>query len=382
VAATTDTSFDSQGPVPVALDLGWEMAELYTDATVRGQAAEPAKELPTLSGLREWQRTDLSLAHIEAALHRLSSAITDAGLDVPTLNAVTGASGGGSNAALKSALSDLHYQLFKVLHAADPNLGKAYDLGRSLAYTSHSPHDAATLRAEFEPARLDVLKGWLADLATALPDHASRAVAISIGIWQQAIPDPGDTSKSWQVHDDEVHRTQLQLHRQAKLWRAVLTGGKAGTDMLQASDYVAAAGRLFEKATRLLGRFIVQTYFLVPLILGGAGYGIWAILTSHGKTAANIVGAVTAGAAALGITWTGARTTLLQLAAKLQEPLWNAELDAAIAQAITPLETNRRALRPAKIAAQIAPPAGPRLTESPPSAANENSGPTDTRQSG
>jgi hypothetical protein len=349
----------------VALDLGWEMAELYSDARVRGQAREPGEELSTLSDLAGWQQTDLALTHIQSALHWLGSAITDSGLEVPNLAAVRSAFNGGSDPALKSAIWDLHYQLFKVLHAADPNSGKAYDLGRSLAYTSARPHDAATLRTEFQPARLDVLRGWLADLATALPDHASRSVAISVGIWQQAIPDPEVTPKRWQLSDQEQRSTRLQLHRQAKLWRAVLIGAKDGTDMLQAKDYVAAAGRLFDRATRLLGRFVVQTYFLVPIILGGGGYGVWAILTSHGKTATNIVGALTAAAAALGITWSGTRTTLVQLAGKLQQPLWNAELDVAIAQAITTLQTNHLELRPAKISAQIAPPAGPRLIEPP-----------------
>jgi hypothetical protein len=365
VTATAQASFDAESPAPVALDLGWEMAELYSEARVRGKAPDPGSDLATLSDLNPWQRTQLAITHIKASLHRLGPSIQHAGLDAPGLDALQGAFAGGSDDALRSAVCDLHVQLLNVLYAADINLGTAYVLGRSLASTASQSHDAASLRDEFQANRLDVLKGWLADLATALPEHASRAVGISIGIWQEAVPAPKATPERWQVQDDVEHETRLQLHRQAKLWRAILTGAKDGHDMLQAKDYVAAAGRLFGRAARLVGQFVVRTYFVVPLILAGAGVGVWAILTSGGKTAANVVGALTVAAAALGITWKGTKSTLLELAVKLEQPLWDAELDSAIGEAITTLDTSARALKPGRIAAEIAPPQGPSLIELP-----------------
>ncbi len=344
--------FGSGGPVAVALDVGWEITDLFCDATVRGETPEQRDDLPTLSDLAPWQKTELGLSHVAAALHRLGPAVSDAGLLLPDVGPVETAFKGG---ALRSAIYQFHVELLQCLHATDASLGKAYDLGRSLAYTCRSPTNAATLRAEFDRYRLFNLEGWLADLATALPDHASRAVSISLGIWQQSIPEPNSKAKRWQVNDNEQQRALRALHRQAKLWRAVLVGEKSGRDVLKPADYIGAAGRLFVRATRLAWSFVLRTWFVVPIILGGSGFAVWTILTSGGQQAPKIVGAIGAGATALGITWKGTKATLGDLALKLEQPLWQAELDVAIGLAVTTLDHTWSAPSNAWLARKVSP---------------------------
>jgi len=364
--------FNIHGPVPAALDLGWKMTDLFCDAARRRAAPRRAQNLPTLSDLVPWQKTELALDRVEALLHRLGSAITDAGLTPPVLGSVRDAFKGSHNNAFHAAIYGLHLELLRWLHATDSNLGKAYDLGRSLAYTCRRPKDANTLRHEFGPYRLINLEGWLADLASALPPHAARAVSISLGIWQSSVPEPNAAPRRWQIKDSEQGRVLRHLRRQAKLWRALLTGEKRGRDMLRPNDYIDAASRLFSGTSKLAWGFMWRTGFAVPIVLAAGTAAVFFILTSGGQQGSKIAGAAGAGAAALGLSWKGTKATLGQLAGKLEQPLWHAELDAAIGSAITTLDRKekvrlistldheRREPSLRKLSAEIAP-QGPKL---------------------
>lgn len=357
-SATADATGADAGlptPVRVALSLGWEMTDLFCAAKVRGRDPAPQNDLPTLSDLLPWQTTELQLSTVEVSVHLLTPAITAAGVTVPSIDAVRTAFGGNDNDALRRSVYDLYLQLLRTLHAVDPNIGKALDLGRSIAYSCLRPTDAAGLRSEFQRYRLATLQGWLADLASVLPAHAARSVAISLELWQRYVPNPGASPEAWQIRDDEIHTALRQLHRQAKIWRAVLVGEKRGQDMLQPLDYIRAAGRLLGRTLRLAWTFNLRTAFAGPLLLVAIGVGIWAILTSDGQTATKITGAVVTTAAGLGISWTSTKATLGQLAVKLEQPLWQAELDAAIGSAVTTLDHQRRAPRLAKIAGEVSP---------------------------
>jgi hypothetical protein len=67
------------------------------------------------------------------------------------------------------------------------------------------------------------------------------------------------------------------------------------------------------------------------LVVVGVGLLIWGAFEGGGP----LVGGVTSILAALGLTWKGVGGVLGQLAGKLEQPLWGAVLDDAIADAIT-----------------------------------------------
>jgi hypothetical protein len=102
-----------------------------------------------------------------------------------------------------------------------------------------------------------------------------------------------------------------------------------------------------------------RTWFVVPIILDVGGLAVWAILTSDAQQATKIIGAVGAGAAALGVTWKGTEGTLGHLALKLEQPLWQAEPDAAIGLAITTLDRKLAASLRLGALATAMPPRGP-----------------------
>lgn len=113
-------------------------------------------------------------------------------------------------------------------------------------------------------------------------------------------------------------------------------------------------GRAREMAKRVLRLlFSWRTYFLVPVVLAAGGVAIYFILSAGGQEINKIIGAIATGAGALGITVSGARTTVGRWASKVEEPLWGAEIDVAIAGAITTLDRSwvvRFRQRPSRIA--------------------------------
>jgi hypothetical protein len=104
--------------------------------------------------------------------------------------------------------------------------------------------------------------------------------------------------------------------------------------MLEIEDYVDAADRLSARlrtvAWQLLKKFpgLVAGAILLFLI------GLALVIVFRDSAGAVVAGAGTI-LASIGLTWRGAGRSLGGLAAKLEQPLWGAELDIAIMQAIT-----------------------------------------------
>jgi hypothetical protein len=137
----------------------------------------------------------------------------------------------------------------------------------------------------------------------------------------------------WTAADRLPPRQANRLDRQADLWRALLAGEKAGRDTLTVRDNTAAASRMLNRAAGI-GRQALRDQWQAPavalaVILAGLAIGI-AIGGVGGTVAA--IGALAAG---LGISWKGVGYAVSGLADRLRDPLWSAELDFAIAEAVT-----------------------------------------------
>ena len=279
--------------------------------------------------------------------------------------------------------------------AADFRLGKAYGLGRALAETALRP-DAKdpqillqTVQRMFGPYRLANLLGWLADLKSAFPPHAAEAVRGSILAWaawskapalQPALDELRRASdaevdgqalgparmrpytapaffRRWTISGSSASREPQArlvdwrsaedresviraLHRQGELWRALLSGEKDGIDSLSAEDYLWAADQLLghvrRLTLRLLRRFWVTTAVVVLVLI----VAIVTILTVHAVP--TTVAAVLTAAGAVGLTWNGLASGLGRALGQAQRPLWESELDIAMATAVTRMPRARR----------------------------------------
>lgn len=321
--------------VSAAFALGWQMAELYRPEQAPGPKPAASDDLPGLGRLDAQERAQIALEQVDAALAKLSEAIKAAGLGIPSTRDLHSCFDKHANTvARRGTVRALHGKLLATLTAADFRLGKAYGLGRSMADTCRNPVSAATLEAEFKPHRVAKLCGWLDDLATAFPPHAGHSVRESLKRWDDALNNP----KHQPPVDPEVARRTLG--RQGQLWRSLLSGEKSGPDMLVIGNYLDAAGQLLNTNGRIALRFVYRMWYLVLLIVVLFGLGIYALLNT--KNSGTIAAGVSSILASVGLTWKSAGSTLGGLGAKVEHNLWGAELDTAIADAVTLLPDNKR----------------------------------------
>jgi hypothetical protein len=263
------------------------------------------------------------------ALVKLDPTVQAADLPIPDVKPVSDCFTPGADATGRQpAIRALHVALLSTLTAADFRLGKAYGLGRSLADTCREPESWAELQAEFEPMRVTRLRARIDDLASAFPGHAGHSVSESLGRWADFVAKP-PTKKTAEAEKQALSA----LVRQGQLWRSLLSGEKAGPDMLEIPDYLDAAGRLLRTTRRLVWRFVRHFPFVVLVILALLGGGVYLMLNPE-ITDSTLTGAggIVAG---LGLTWMTLGSTLGGLGGKLEQHVWEAELDIAITDAIT-----------------------------------------------
>jgi hypothetical protein len=313
--------------VSVSFALGWQMAELYRP-TSRRRTTRLDDDLPGLGSLGDEQRTEILVAQIKAGLKKLAGEIEQSGLPAVDLSEVE-ASVKDGDAGLASAVEQVHEDLLRTLTAVDFRFGKAYGLGRALADTCRKPAEMVMFRKELGEHRIANLHGWLDDLSGAFPAHAAHSVATSLQRWVAWAAAP---------HDAEADKEALAaLRRQGELWRALLSGEKSGTGMLEIDNYLDAARDLARQMHTVLRGLIRRLPWLAGLAAVLLGGGI-ALLIVGGSS--EIVAGASSILAALGLTWKGIGGALAQLAGKLEQPLWGAVLDEAIADAITLLPDN------------------------------------------
>jgi hypothetical protein len=321
------TSGDAR--VCAAVSLGWQVARLYHSPVHQGAAADPRRgpRLPGISGFADATRSKWLAEQIDATVTALlpmpSGAVMDALGQVIRL---LGDDQRPRDATL-DAVFTLHCRLLESLTVADFRLGKAYGLGRALAETTLVPAAAAAgdLAGAFgellSAGRVATIKDWLVELKTMLPDHAAYAVSVGLTDWQQWVAAPR-AAAGWRG-------AQLEMRVQGQLWRGLITGEKAASDMLNLSGYLAAARQIAKRA------IIAARWPILIAALATAGV-IATVLTLHSVSpTARLIA---------GLAWVGgtlvaafkASGSLLGSAIKGAEGwLWQTELDESVATVAT-----------------------------------------------
>jgi uncharacterized protein YaaW (UPF0174 family) len=381
--------------VASAFVLGWHVAELFhanlPRSTQRRQAS--LEKLVGIGELDPLSRARLLLAQVRADLERAWQ-FDDSGQPPPDLGPVRSLLQAEVRqpGQLQAAVAQLHQQLLVALTAADFRLGKAYGLGRALAETVLVPdaRSPQTFQQVFARYRLGNLLGWLADLKSAFPPHAAEAVRGSLQAWaawseaptlylalaeQRPASDAGTDGQplgtatigapaarvpppwalrwrlarhprrpqarpvDWGSAADRESATRA-LHRQGQLWRAILSGEKESLDLLSTDDYLLAADQLLGHIRRLtlglLHRFWIATA-LVAAILAAALVTVFTV-----RAASPVLAAALTAAGAIGLSWKGVASGLARVLAQAQRPLWESELDVAVANALTAMPWERR----------------------------------------
>jgi hypothetical protein len=327
--AAPAASFDPS--VSTAFSVGWRIAALYGEASLE-RRDDRSDELPGPGALSGFARTELVVDLIEAGVRKLRDQLGPTGVDESTAEELRKALRGRAEdlRAFRQRIEGVHLELLFALTAADFRLGKAYAVGHALAETCLLPEDRGSFDRAFGP-RIVSVKNWLADLASVLPPHASRSVALSLRTWESWAAEPTLDGEplAWSKQGAGVCAA---LRCQGELWRELLAGEKSAPDMLDTSHYLRAAQALVAALSSSIWRFLRPLAIPLAVAILLLGGGVALLLVSG--TAGQVVGAIAAAAGAAGITGAGLRARLGKAATYLENRLWGAEVDLAIAEAV------------------------------------------------
>jgi hypothetical protein len=306
-AAETESTGDTQ--VVAAVKLGWLMKEV-----TEGWSLKPMPDGVLLTGEQQCQAQAQMLT-------TLLDTLKLTGLESNS-KSVTDLSDAIQHGPDKDKAKGFASTLVVGLVASGARFMKAYELGDGLrAMTPGAMLDGSQGEAVTAGKPTRGLVEALDALSSELPSHAARSVANSLAEWSRS-------------HDsDKAKLTDAQV----ALWRSVIVGEKKGTELLEPEDYLGAARQL---ERRYVSRALRSTWLWVvagvALLLFIAGIAFLVAANGKpGKVAAGVSGVL----AALGLTWKGIGGTIGKLVGKVEAPLWGAELDTAITNAITLAET-------------------------------------------
>lgn len=370
----------SEAPVTQAFGLGWNISRLFVSGTPPAQKRrrKTPDRLPSPGSLTEGERSLIRLGQVRAAIEHLDGRLAGSGAGGPLQEATSeqivallpADDGAADCEDPRASLLDAHIAIGQALSCGDAVLSKAYHLGVSLAATCYAPSGPKSLVKEFDSHRTAQIGEWLADLTSLFPDHSCRAVRLSCGTWRRWVEESkgrlapaAETAGAGAIRrvraraaapkpaldpEEEWIEVRRALARQGEVWRALLSGEKPGTAMLELRDYVAAAARALGNGVGLIRR--LWPALVVALILLGLGTLLVVAIQGPG---AKLVG-LASFAGAVGITWKGIGGGVGTVATRLQEPVWGAALDEEIAAAITTLPAGAK---PAPVKARDAAPA-------------------------
>jgi hypothetical protein len=257
---------------------------------------------------------------LRADAARLRQRLDAAEQDAAALKAAIDALGAQADGAAEQAAGTFGAQLL----ATDFRLGKGFELGRDLAELTTAPtFDAATFRTALL-ARHDTIHDRLSQLATVLPPNAAHSVRDSLNMWAAALD--GATQLEDKLHPDDVKT-------QGERWRSLLSGEKAGKDTLELGDYVGVGEGMVKQLRTLAVNALKKMWpylaaAVVLVVLGVIAIVVW---QHSAGSAAGIASILTA----LGLTWKGIGGTVGRALAKVEQPAWDAQVDRAIAYAVS-----------------------------------------------
>jgi hypothetical protein len=323
-ADTTD------GLVAAAFSLGWYLGILCGEHSVMDTLAGE------FAGVDETESINVCLRYVQVDCTKLAKPIETTGQRPFDAAELAAAIRTAAETDRSAPAHRLHLEAVSILSAVDFRLGRAYRLGSDMLGLTGRPAGAEKLKDRLSDRAVAPIVAALDDLSSALPPHAGHAVRASLVEWNGSVEGDGTAKEVQDAVAPDNARTWAMLRRQGQLWRALLSGDKSATEMLEIADYVDAAQRLFLRMRSIVGRLLRSFPVLVAAVLILFVGGIVAMAATHSAaTAAAGAGAILT---SLGLSWKGIGGTLGRLARQVEDPLWGAEIDHAVTRAITLLK--------------------------------------------
>ena len=320
--------------VPTAFSVGWLLADLRAWAA---DGRPPTAGNPDPSLLTRTASPEVWALQLSSKVSVLRADILGAEVAQTELDSVDARLRVTLDDVIKDALTEqsadrLVESVSATVTAASARMGEALELGYDLANTRRLPavNDDMQARRAFASmfgARAIRVQSALADLASSLPDHSARAVSLSLAQWQHWAAHPTLNKDPVVWPHPGVGET---LTRQGEVWRTLLAGEKLGKDMLSADDYFTALRYLLWGQLRRRPWVWVAVMAFVGAIVGGI-----VVATSFSSTGNKVVASVFSILGVLGISTASLKGFAGGVARDIENQVWNAELDFAIAEAIT-----------------------------------------------
>ncbi len=376
--------------IPLAVEIGWTMAVLYSVVGPQPDNRWPSvtDRLPTEHELLPAERKALEQDRVNALLGRLKG-LLPAGADKVSeirLNGGDGEQTGAAATALNAdqkSLTAANLNILEWLACAGRDFGIAYQLGRSLRDTANPPlrRDAARLvqgtqeiqarsqeaakqprgnltaekaekqaTLEFEVrdalvrqlsrSRVATLQEWLSTLEPYLPGDSAAIVSVSIGRWGDLVSTIFDKNTPGGLRR---FRGQSQLYVAGELAHSLLPQGDAWLDLLIGAassqeltpeGYVAAGEAALGRTARIVKRIAAHYWFLLAILavaLGGALYFAASGIGGAGRAWTQIA----AVASALGVSYKGIASAAARLSAEAEKNIYDLEKIDALAWSVT-----------------------------------------------
>ncbi len=338
-----DSPTQADHNVEIAIRLGWRLAEAYHEPPPTNppevKAGEPLPDrLPGESRLGEYEMAKTLIGEIQHDVGVLERAFA---ITLECDSQLAGLIKEGVNAdSTRTSLLTVHRELRRALATEDVRVATGLDLGRMLADTVllANPKTPKTLVDEFDHFRLGNAYGWLDDLHSLLPNHASDAVSGSLKQWETWVKGNSGVVPVGNETATVVHgRFTRSLHHQGEVWRRLLCGEKLALDLLSAKDYKNAGDRVAKNFLGLIGTYIVNWWYVI-LIFAGVISGIaYAVVTYAPSGSSTTAALIATAAGSLGISWKTVASTLGRVTTAAEGPLWDTEVKEAIVIAATQL---------------------------------------------
>ena len=292
-----------------SIDLGWRVAALHAMRPTALEAPSPITEDMLLNrrSLPASDRVELEVRAIAGVAARVGVAVEAPTLDeVLALAARSGASGAGE-LAFRERLSQLHVDFEKRLWASDEPSGKAYELGNFLSDTWNRvlrpPIKADAyeeLQEIFSPVRVQRMKRLVDDLQARLDPLAAHAVDEQLGQWRDRVANvqPSMPDGASQLGRDEVEAKLEPVHRQAIIWRQMLTGDKEPEAWIGSAQRAQVRDEFTHQVWLRYRRVLT---WLLPLVLA-VGIGLAILYAEDSDYVRGLAGTALALAASVGIT--------------------------------------------------------------------------------
>lgn len=231
----------------------------------------------------------------------------------------------------RRAFAELDAELLTALCGAGDECATAYRLGRAVADTCTPSPSLAQLRQRLAADRMTELRTSVDELQAVLPDHAAAAVGLSLETWRAWTAQHLGPAAS----ETDAEATARSLAVQGRRWHAVLVGEHRAAEVLEPEDYEELAGSTLGRLRSVAAR-AARTFWL-PLLATTALFGLGVALVVAWSGGAQVIAGLGVMVLATAVGWRMLAGMLRPLTARLEAPIWEAELTRAIAHRLTVL---------------------------------------------